>query len=52
MRAVMLDFLIRYGHVTADNEPAYIELQAALHRPRLRLSDAHGPLPALNNSAP
>ena len=38
MRAVMLDFLVRHGHVTADNEPAYIELQSAMHMPRLRLS--------------
>ena len=35
MRAVMLDFLIRHGRVTADSEPALIEILAALHCPRL-----------------
>lgn len=39
MVAVMLDFLIRHGVVTADSEPDYVELLAALHRDRLHLCD-------------
>ncbi|MEQ8390906.1 MAG: DUF4743 domain-containing protein [Thalassospira sp.] len=30
---VVIDFLIRHGHLTADNEPSYCELVAGLHRP-------------------
>ncbi|MEQ9345157.1 MAG: DUF4743 domain-containing protein [Thalassospira sp.] len=30
---VVIDFLIRHGHLTADNEPSYSELVAGLHRP-------------------
>lgn len=29
---VVIDFLIRHGHLTADNEPSYCELVAGLHR--------------------
>lgn len=29
---VVIDFLIRHGHLTADNEPNYCELVAGLHR--------------------
>ena len=29
---VVIDFLIRHGHLTADNEPTYCELVSGLHR--------------------
>ena len=29
---VVIDFLIRHGHLTADNEPSYCELVTGLHR--------------------
>jgi 8-oxo-dGTP pyrophosphatase MutT (NUDIX family) len=30
---VVIDFLIRHGLITADNEPGYLEIQQRLHRP-------------------
>ena len=30
---VVIDFLIRHGYLTADNEPSYGELLSGLHRP-------------------